>query len=113
MLTWCFFSDDSAPLLQGLRKDRNPGNRVDNSDKFLFVEINRTNRQKHTGTLCDFIMELEPLISVISKKNRIMFLMGNWNVYLIHHLAHQAMCEFLDFKCFPGEDVLLSDYLLH
>ena len=44
----------------------------------------------------DFILELEQLVSVISEENKIVFLMGDWNLNFMNHSFHQATGEFLD-----------------
>ena len=32
----------------------------------------------------------------ISKENKLVFLMGDWNLYLINHYCHKAISDFLD-----------------
>ena len=71
----------------------------------LFVEINRTKGKNIVigviyrppdWKLRDFIVELWQLVCVISKENKTVFLMGEWNLNLMNHSYHQASGEFLD-----------------
>ena len=47
-------------------------------------------------SLREFINELDHLIGRISKENKRLFLLGDWNANLISHLHHQTTSEFLD-----------------
>ena len=46
--------------------------------------------------LRDFIIELDQLVDRISKENKPVFLLGDWNINLIAHSRHQATGEFLE-----------------
>ena len=46
--------------------------------------------------LNDFNNELDHLISIISKENKTVFPLGDWNMNLMNHLHHQAMSDFLE-----------------
>ena len=70
----------------------------------LFVENNRTMVKSIVigviyrppdCKLRDFILELEELVSVISKENKTLFLMGDWNLNFMNLYCHQATGEFL------------------
>ena len=46
--------------------------------------------------LNDFNNELDHLVSIISKENKTVFLLGDWNMNLMNHLHHQATSDFLE-----------------
>ena len=46
--------------------------------------------------LPQFIIELDQLVDRISKENKPVFLLGDWNVNLMSHSHHQATGEFLE-----------------
>ena len=46
--------------------------------------------------LNDFNNELDHLVSIISKENITVFLLGDWNMNLKNHLHHQATSDFLE-----------------
>ena len=44
----------------------------------------------------DFNQELDQLVSIVSKENKTVFLLGDWNLNLMNHLHHQATSDFLE-----------------
>ena len=46
--------------------------------------------------LNDFNNELDHLVSIVSKENKTVFLLGGWNMNLMSHLHHQATSDFLE-----------------
>ena len=82
--------------------------RADFSDgcaESLFVEINRTKEKNIVigviyrppdWKLRDFISELDQLVNVISRENKSVFLLGDYNLDMMKQSTHQATGEFLD-----------------
>ena len=71
----------------------------------LFVEINRSNEKNvivgivyrpPDSKLNEFLCDFDLLVEKISKENKLVFLMGDWNLNLIRHHCHKATSEFLD-----------------
>ena len=71
----------------------------------LFIEINRSKEKNiligviyrpPDKNLPQFIIELDQLVDRISKENKPVFLLGDWNVNLMSHSHHQATGEFLE-----------------
>ena len=46
--------------------------------------------------LNEFIGELDQLLSRISKENKLVYLLSDWNINLLCHLNHHATGEFLE-----------------
>ena len=71
----------------------------------MFVEINRSNENNvivgivyrpPDSKLNEFLCDFDLLVEKISKENKLVFLMGDWNLNLIRHHCHKATSEFLD-----------------
>ena len=46
--------------------------------------------------LQDFMSSLDLLLAIISKENKICYVVGNWNLDLIKHHCHESTGEFLE-----------------
>ena len=70
----------------------------------LFIEINRTKGKNIIGVVYrppdrsarDFIVEIDQLLNVIAKENKIVYLLGDWNINLMNHSFHEITSEFLE-----------------
>ena len=77
----------------------------DKSAESLFSEINKTKEKNIFGgiiyqppdsKLNEFLFDLDLVLGKISKENKLVFLMGDWNLNLINHHCHKATSDFLD-----------------
>ena len=78
---------------------------VDGSAESLFVEINRT-KEKNVivgvfyrppdSNLNEFLSDLDHVLEKITKENKLVFLIGDWNLNLINHHCHKVTSDFLD-----------------
>ena len=77
----------------------------DKSAESLFSEINKTKEKNTFGgiiyqppdsKLNEFLSDLDLVLGKISKENKLVFLMGDWNLNLINHHCHKATSDFLD-----------------
>ena len=75
------------------------------SAESLFVEINRTKEKNIIvgiiyrpleSKLNEFLSDLDLVLGKIYKENKLVFLMGDWNLNLINHDCHKATSDFLD-----------------
>ena len=77
----------------------------DKSAESLFVEINRIKENNiivaiiyrpPDSKLNEFLSDSDLVLGNISKENKLVFLMGDWNLNLINHHCHKATSDFLD-----------------
>ena len=70
----------------------------------MFVEINRTKEKNiivgiiyrpRDSKLNGFQSDLDLVLGKISKENKLVFLMADWNLNLINHHCHKATSDFL------------------
>ena len=71
----------------------------------MFVEINRT-KEKNVivgiiyrppdSNLNKFLSDLDLVLENIAKENKLVLLMGDWNLNLFNHHCHKATSDFLD-----------------
>lgn len=78
---------------------------VNDCAESLFVEVIRpTKKNIVIGVICrppdrnlnEFIGELDQLLSRISKENKLVYLLADWNINLLCHSNHHATGEFLE-----------------
>ena len=68
----------------------------------MFVEINRTKEKNvivgiiYRPPDSNFLSNLDLVLEKIAKENKLVFLMGDWNLNLINHHCHKATSDFLD-----------------
>ena len=71
----------------------------------MFVEINGTKEKNiivgiiyrpPDSKLNEFLSDLDLVLGKISKEDKLVFLMGDWNLNLINHHFHKATSDFLD-----------------
>jgi exonuclease III len=83
---------------------------IDNNFEFLWIEVDKTSLNKtnniivgtiyrRPGTnITDFNNILQEKLSIISKENKTLYHMGDYNIDLIKHEIHQQTAEFLDYN---------------
>ena len=78
---------------------------VDGSAESFFVEINRTKEENvivciiyrpPDSNLNEFLCDLDQVLGEIARENKLVFLMGDWNLYLVNHHCHKVTSDLLD-----------------
>ena len=77
----------------------------DFSAESSFAQINRTKEKNGfvgiiyrppDSTVNEFLSDLDLVLGKIAKENKLVFLMGCWNLNLVNHHCHKATSDFLD-----------------
>ena len=64
---------------------------------YVFVSVTSTVIiRPPDSNLNEFLSDLNHVLEKITKKNKLVFLMGDWNLNLINHHCHKVTSEILD-----------------